>query len=205
MLGQKVLVGSREAREETHGIVEYEAAKKERERGKWEHRTKRNQMRRAKRKKRLVNKRMEMDSSQYNSKNKKHMEFKCHRVACVWDEIVNNWRRKVYSRRRSRHLRSSRHKSTLAGCDPSGKGPARLLIFLLTRRLLLVLTARCGSGSSSGFGGGGGFFSFSSAAEHCLAPFLYSAALDGSNCAAWEEWKYSRRQWRGAKLASEQK
>jgi len=34
VLGQKVLVGSREAREETHGIVEYEAAKKERERGK---------------------------------------------------------------------------------------------------------------------------------------------------------------------------
>jgi len=111
--------------------------------------------------------------------------------------------------RRKVHLSSSRHSSTFAGWDPRGTAPAKLLILLLIRRLLLLLLlvvvrlvvllelffllvvllftvvlCACSSGSSGGVGGG--LLSLSSAAKHCLAPFLYSAAWDGSNCAAWD-------------------
>ena len=90
------------------------------------------------------------------------------------------------------HLRISRHRSTLAGWDPNGEGPAKWLL----RGLLLVPWVCCCGGA------GGGFLSFSSAAEHCFAPLVYSEAFEESNSAAWKNGRRKRidkkmpRKWR---------
>jgi len=70
----------------------------------------------------------------------------------------------------------------LAACDPSGRGPAKWL----TRGLPLAPWL-CG-------GGEGGRFAFSSAAEHCVAPLVYSAAFEGSNSAAWKRSEKKRKE-----------